>query len=247
MRFAGTGAVAMVAGLPAVGHASSLLKGLGAGLSDADVLNFALNLEYLEAEFYSHAYLGKGIPDDLTGGKGESGPTTGGSQVSFKDNVLSSIVRRIYEDEMDHVRFLRKALGPAAVAKPAINLNALGIGFGSEKEFVTLSRAFEDTGVSAYGGAARLISNKDFLEAAAQILAAEAYHAGMIRAQVLYNGWDVPALDAKDIPPNFEHVFPTDSNGLAVIRRADEVAKIVRGPNASGGAFYPEGMNGKIR
>jgi hypothetical protein len=67
------------------------------------------------------------------------------------------------------------------IAKPAINLDALGIGFGSQEEFITFARAFEDVGVSAYGGAAPLISSKTYLGVAARILTAEALHTGHLR------------------------------------------------------------------
>ncbi len=223
---------------------AAILQG---SIGDADILNFALNLEYLEAEFYTYAITGKGIPSDLTGGVGKMGATTGGREVSFDDPVLTAMAIAIMHDEWNHVKFLRTALGDKAVAKPEINLNALGLGFKNETEFILLSRAFEDTGVSAYLGAAKLISNKDYLEAAAQILAAEAYHAGAIRAQLLYKSIDAPMLDTMDKIPTTRSVFPTDMNGLATKRGPGEVGMIVRGKNDSGGAFYPNGMNGKIR
>ena len=216
-------------------------------LTDVDVLNFALNLEYLEAEFYTYAVTGKGIPADLTDGVGQKGETRGGHEVMFDDNVLTTIAVAIMHDEWNHVKFLRTALGDKAVAKPEINLNALNLGFKNETEFILLSRAFEDTGVSAYLGAATLIKTPAFLAAAAQILAAEAYHAGAIRQQLLYKSIDAPMLDSMDKVPGMRSVFPTDMNGLATSRSADQVAMIVRGKSASGGAFYPNGMNGMIR
>ena len=54
-------------------------------------------------------------------------------------------------------------------------------------------------------------------------------------------------LDTMDKIPTTRSVFPTDMNGLATKRGAAEVAMIVRGSNADGGAFYPNGMNGLIR
>jgi hypothetical protein len=217
------------------------------GLNDYDILNFALNLEYLEAEFYSYATTGVGISSTLfTGTVGTPGPTVGGHLVNFANTKLQEVAEEIAKDELEHVTLLRSALGTYAVAKPAINLNALGLGFNGADDFLTLSRAFEDTGVSAYGGAATYISSPAYLQVAAQILAVEAYHSGNIRYQIAKT---TPGfkIDSMDIPPTVKSFFPTDSNGLAVIRTPAEVLLIVRGPNASGGNFFPNGLNGTIR
>jgi hypothetical protein len=229
------------------GNGDDPLPPIGGGPTDFDVLNFALNLEYLEAEFYSFATTGAGIPAGESAGVGTPGPTTGGRRVTFSDARLSAVATEIAADELAHVRFLRSALGGQAIAKPAINLNALGLGFANENEFLILARAFEDVGVSAYGGAARLLSNKDILEAAARILAIEAYHAGNIRLQVAARGIGAPHVDVLDQPPALNNFFPTDENGLAVIRSAAQVGTIVRGSDPRGGAFFPAGLNGNIR
>lgn len=238
-----------------------------------DVLNFALNLEYLEAEFYSVATTGSTLSASVTGG---TSMATGGSQVPFVTKEVQDMAFEIANDEMLHVAFLRSTLGSAAVAEPSINLAALGIGFANENDFLTLARAFEDTGVSAYAGAApALISNTAYLQAAAQILAVEAYHAGGIRSTLILkqNSWlpqssgaqlpapAVPgALDSSDVPPQdpqpynvaSAHYFTTiqsPNNALAVIRNTSEVLAIVYGNSAIGtksGGFFPNGLNGAI-
>ena len=78
----------------------------------------------------------------MTGGTSNA---TGGSKVTFTDSRVSDIAAEISADETLHVKYLRSALGSAAVAEPKINLNALGIGFASQAQFLTLARAFEDT------------------------------------------------------------------------------------------------------
>jgi hypothetical protein len=215
-------------------------------IPETDVLNFALNLEYLEAEFYSVAVTGTTLASSVTGG---TSTATGGAKVTFTDTRIADIAAEILNDEMLHVKFLRTALGAMAVAEPAINLNALGIGFASQAEFLTLSRAFEDTGVSAYAGAATLLSGNN-LQAAAQILAVEAYHAGNIRLNVVQQGITVPATDSQDVPPDEKHFFPVDANALAIKRTPSQVLAIVYANAASGtasGGFFPSGLNGNIK
>ena len=56
-------------------------------ISDSTILNFALNLEYLEAEFYSYAVNGEGLPESLTHGTGQRGPVAGGHAVQFGSSV----------------------------------------------------------------------------------------------------------------------------------------------------------------
>lgn len=110
--------------------------------------------------------------------------------------------RAVMKDEQAHVILLRQALGRRSVSKPAINLDALGIGLKSQNEFLTLARAFEDVGVSAYGGAAPLIRDADILATAARILATEAEHTGILRLLVSQTqGLTVSLLDSKDILP----------------------------------------------
>jgi rubrerythrin len=222
------------------------------GLTDADILNFALNLEYLEAEFYTKATSGKKIADfgiDVSGA-GDSGPTTGGRKIDFGSSTMA-IMEEIAKNERNHVRFLREALGSAAVAKPAINLDALGA-FSTDRQFLALARAFEDVGVSAYGGAAKLIQNPETLEAAARIALTEAYHAGNVRLIIALKGIPTQMLDNNDYPPppTGEKYFPTSKMGLAKIRTPSMVLAIVYGKATAGtsrGGFFPEGVNGTIR
>jgi len=239
----------LAAGLLLTGTAAKQAQAQTSTPSDLDVLRFALNLEYLEAEFYSYAVKGTGIDVSLTPGTGTAGATTGGAKVNFADPNVAAIAAEIAQDELNHVIFLRSALGGQAIAKPAINLAALGIGFGSDAEFLTVSRALEDVGVSAYSGGARYIQNRDYFEAAGRILGTEAFHAGNIRHLLLRKGiTNIPAVDGKDILPTATKQFTTDpSTGLAVARTTAEVLAIVRGPNASGGVFFPAGLNGTIR
>ncbi len=220
-------------------------------VTDEAILNFALNLEYLEAEFYTVATTGQRIADLGIGitGRGRSGATTGGAKVSLDTNTMT-VANHVAVDEQNHVRFLRVALGSAAVAKPAINLEALTIGFRSQSEFLILARAFEDLGVSAYGGAAKLIKSSAILEAAARIALTEGQHAGVFRYLIAVANTAVPQNDNKDVPPLGSpagRLFQVEGNGLSTIRTAGEVLKVAYGGGTTSGGFYPDGVNGDIR
>ncbi|HEX3742591.1 MAG TPA: ferritin-like domain-containing protein [Bryobacteraceae bacterium] len=249
--------------LTAMGMASA---GLGAFLAtadnakaqitDVDILQFALNLEYLESEFYTMAYSGMTIDEmgvAITG-SGTPGATTGGKKVTFiSGSTLEQSAAEIGMDERAHVNLLRTALttaGPGPVAKPAINLNALGIGFGSQEEFIALARAFEDVGVTAYAGAAPLISSSAYLAVAARILAAEAEHTGNLRLHAALYKAATTAVDGIDItpPPSGTQYISVNANGLVETRSPGQVLAIVYGgkSNASSGGFFPAGVNGTI-
>jgi hypothetical protein len=234
-------------GAVALGNSADLLA---QGITDIDILNFALNLEYLEAEFYTVATTGKRIQELGIGvsGRGRSGATSGGGKVSLDDRV-STIAQAIAADEQAHVTFLRTALRGDAVAKPSINLNALNLGFNNQNEFLTVAAIFEDVGVSAYGGAAPLIDNSKILAAAAQIALTEAQHAGVLRLLASDNKLAVPQVDAKSVPTlNLANgkLFFTDGNGLSPTRTTAEVLKIVYAGNREGGGFFPDRVNGNI-
>jgi hypothetical protein len=178
------------------GCSSTSSAGTTTTYTDTDILNFALNLEYLEAEFYLHAATGSGLSSADAGSS--AGTVTGGLQVTGLSSAQQNILNEIAYDEQQHVRYLRTALGSAAVARPAIDIvnsfnalaSAAGIAstfnpYASFDAFVVGAFIFEDVGVTAYAGAAPLISTAGiaagYLSAAAGIMAVEAYHAAYIR------------------------------------------------------------------
>lgn len=128
------------------------------GGGDVDILNFALTLEYLESTFYAEA-------KRRAGASGE----------------LKSLIELLAKDEQEHVEALAgtvKKLGGKPVAKPKFNFP-----YNDTAGFLKLAQTFEDTGVSAYNGAAPMIKSKEVLTAAGSIVQVEARHAAAIRLQ----------------------------------------------------------------
>ncbi len=283
-RFLRNAGVAGIAGLGALGasHLSASSVSAQSTVTDTDILNFALNLEYLEAEFYVRAAFGRGL---AAGDIGSSpGAVTGGRQVSFATEAIRQYANEIAADEEAHVRFLRSALGSAAVPRPAINIQesftaaarAAGIigsnqtfdAYADENSFLLAAFIFEDVGVTAYKGAAPLISSRTILEAAAGLLAVEAYHASQIRTVLFARGLAAPAnaiSDARDsldgtsdidqgitLPQTsagVANIVPSDSNALAFSRTTGQVLNVVylTPQAATSGGFFPQGVNGTIR
>jgi hypothetical protein len=246
-------------------------------ISDTDIFNFALNLESLEAEYYLRGTTGKGM--DAADAGTNPGPVTGGKRVPWKNDDLREFMEEVAANELAHVRFYRRTLGSQAVPRPAIDLGAFaaaakaaGLGdnfdpFASEMNFFLGGMLMEDVGVTAYHGAAPLISNKQFLDAAAGILAVEAYHMGMARS-VLYRMGDEAreaanklsdARDKLDGPEDVDqgievngkaNIVPADADAKAFSRTPQQVLRIVYladKPGVSGGGLFPKGMNGTLR
>ncbi len=142
----------------------------------ADILNFALTLEYLEDELYRTALAQGGLIPDSTGG----------------------IFQTISQHETAHVALLQSVLGGSAVAKPQFDFTArgkYGDVFSNFKTFAAVSQALEDTGVAAYKGQApNLVGGGALLTTALQIHSVEARHAAQVRLLRKQKPW-TGALD----------------------------------------------------
>ena len=270
---------------------------------DVDILNFALNLEYLEAQFYLNALTGTGLSaNDLAGGTATNGvystpgatPVAAGTTaVPFATPIIRQLAQTIAADEQAHVRFIKSALtanGASPVPAPVIDVSASGAfstlaraagliqagqtfnPYQDENAFLLGAYVFEDVGVTAYGGAAGLISmGSELIQYAASILAVEAYHAGTIRTlltvrgggtatnavsqlrSILSSGVGQGATGSDDFGTfdttnNVVMLAPLDANALTYRRTTAQVLNIVYGnPNSTPGLFFPNGMNGNIK
>jgi hypothetical protein len=143
--------------LSVTGLVSSALADSGGG--DVDILNYALTLEFLETEFYTLAV----------------------KQVKGLSGEEMKLAKELRDNEAEHVDALAatvKKLGGKPVAKPTFDF---GGAFASRAAFLKTANVLEDTGVSAYNGAAPMIASVDVLAAAGGIVQVEARHAALIR------------------------------------------------------------------
>jgi hypothetical protein len=249
-------------------------------INDEDIFQFALNLEYMEAEYYLRGTRGKGLDASDIGADPGKVVGGGGDKVPFKNKAIKEFLEEVAENELAHVRFYRKTLGVSAVDRPTIDFDAgftaaaKGAGLGSsfnafenEMNFLLGGMLFEDVGVTAYAGAATALKEKEHLEAAAGILAVEAYHMGMARSQLYEMGeeaWKAAnalsdARDKLDGPADKDqgirvdgkaNIVPSNPDGIAFRRTPQEVLHIVYLTEQSGvskGGFYPNGMNGTLK
>jgi hypothetical protein len=190
----GGGAALAALAMPSVARAASTVT----SYTDADILNFALNLEYLEANFYYLAAFGTNISTTNSIASGAGGSVIGITGTGTQGTVISK--------PSPKVPFANNAVAAyATVAQPQIDLmtsfnqlaTAAGISipnmsgfdpFYNDATFLIGAYIFEDVGVTAYHGAAPLISTttmgKTYLAAATGILAVEAYHAGLVRTTI---------------------------------------------------------------
>jgi len=126
---------------------------------DIDILNYALTLEYLEAEFYTLAV----------------------KQVKGLSGDEMKLAKELRDNEDEHVDALAatvKKLGGKPVAKPKLDF---GGAFADRATFLKTANTLEDAGVSAYNGAGPLIESVEVLAAAGSIVQIEARHAALIR------------------------------------------------------------------
>jgi hypothetical protein len=245
-------------------------------LAQTDVLNFALNLEYLEATFYSYITQGTDLSGTAVVG---SGTVTGApSQLTFTGTnaqQITDMLNEIYFDEKNHVTTLINLLGSSYVRRPAINLAAAGAITATNA--LSIARMIEDVGITAYTGVITGLSTSD-LTFASQILAVESFHSGALRLVSIQNPTIAAYVQADplDVAPidlgsaAAEAAGPTASGGIFATagsatsnittpagfpfsRTASQVLAIVYGSGApapagtSSGGFFPNGVNGNIK
>ena len=124
--------------------------------NDVKILNYALTLEYLEAEFYRQAVASGALTDPVV--------------VNFATVVAGH--------EAAHVAALKKALGKAAIKSPTFDFADT---VTNQDKFKATAQVLEDTGVAAYAGQGPNIFQKAVIVPALGIHSVEARHAAWIR------------------------------------------------------------------
>ena len=187
-----SGAAALMAAAPRTADAYP-------GVADTDILNYVLNLEYLEAEFFNFAAFGHGLPAaNVVGQFDTQGSVTGGKKAKLS-SAIDDYAKKFAQDEFGHVRYLRMLIGSGnVVAVPEINIGeafttfAVAAGlivqgqtfdpYHDDVSFLLGASIFEDLIASAYAFAATAVSRPAYRQALVNIGIAEGYHAGALRS-----------------------------------------------------------------
>ena len=127
--------------------------------TDAQVIDFALRIETLEAAFYDEAL--KQVPD--------------------LSHDVRSIAKTLAGHEHEHRRVLDETVVQIGIKSSPPPKVQFGDSFASEKTFLATAQLLEDTGVSAYNGAGAMLFSRDLLNVAGSIVQVEARHAAVLR------------------------------------------------------------------
>lgn len=230
--------------------------------TDVDIVNFQLNLEYLEADYYLRGSMGMTLDQVL--GASQGAPVKGGRKVQFSSPVREGMIKNIAGNEVAHVRFGQQITGSRAIRRPPIDFDAgfaavaaaAGIPnfdpFASEMDFFLGGMLFEDVGISVLKGSARKLRSLSLRESAAGLLGSEGYHMGAVRSVIYKLGDQARSRAAAiselrdrldgpqdlDQPPvrigNMANIVPSNENGIAFGRTPQHALNIVYGKPGRG-------------
>ncbi|GGB38810.1 hypothetical protein GCM10011380_30310 [Sphingomonas metalli] len=175
--------------------------------TDADRLNFLLQVDYLFAALMLRGVLDQSLPASLTGGAGAQGSVTGGRALSFQDQILAELLRETAYDLVTQITALRGLIGSAVTAQPAITIAGTVDGpftklapttvvkagdafdpYASEELFLMQATAIGAITVTAYHDVARQMSNRDLMAKVSALMAARSYQDGMLRYYLYWRG-----------------------------------------------------------
>lgn len=153
------------------------------GSGDLGVLNYAFALEQLEADFYTKV--------------------VNGSYWASAASVEKQVLLDLYYHELNHRDFFSAAISAAVGSNTSAKLPTLefdygSLDFGDRNQVLGTAKVLEDTGVAAYNGAGRLLTNPEFLVLAGKIVSVEARHASAIRTLINPGSADFAGDDVVD-------------------------------------------------
>jgi hypothetical protein len=196
-----------------------------ASTAQIDMLNFALNVKFLQATFYSFITQGT----DLPGYSGTTGaPSAALTFTGASAQRITDMLNEIYYDEKNHVSTLISLLSSSVVFRPAINLAAFGAITATNA--LSIARLLEDVAVTTYANLITGLSSSD-ITVLSQILGADSSHAGILRLTALQNPTIAAYIQADSLD-----VAPYDP-GTTSNNTAPGPAGAAAGPTASGGFF----------
>lgn len=167
------------------------------GKGDVGILNYAYALEQLEADFYT-----KVVNNFYSG-------------ISSKERQLFT---DLYHHEVIHRDFFKAAIGAATTnLLPILEFQYPNVNFNDRNSVLATAKALEDTGVAAYNGAGKYISNPDYLVIAGKIVSVEARHASAIRDLINPGSSDFSGDDV------------IDANGLDLAKEPKEIVMAAGG------------------
>lgn len=175
---------------------------LGGG--DFGVLTYAYALEQLEADFYTKVVNAAGFTTNFT---------------TSDQQILTDL----YNHELIHREFFKVTLNgalpdPSTQLLPTLAFTYGTLNFSDRTQVLSTAKALEDTGVAAYNGAGRLITNPEYLLLAGKIVSVEARHASAIRSLINPNSNDFAGDDVVNT-----------TTGLDVKKNPSEVIPIAKG------------------
>ncbi|NYT39245.1 ferritin-like domain-containing protein [Sphingomonas sp. R-74633] len=227
--------------------------------TDTNLINFLLNVQYLEAQYHSYATSGVGLPANLLTGTGTASAATGGRQVTFTDANLAAYAKEIAADKLGHVMALRAQLGGSAIAQPAIDIGGTGANafsalarladndsggvfdpYASENNYLIGAFIIADVSVTASRGILQSLDGRGAaLDVAVGIMTAQAYHAAAIRSILYARGIITFALiDAAE-------KFSAARDSLDGTADDDQGIAVIKGPPAESN-IAPVDTSGRI-
>lgn len=174
---------------------NGLVFDLGPG--DVGVLNYAYALEQLEADFYT-----KVVNNFYSG-------------ISSAERDLFT---DLYHHEVIHRDFFKAAItGATTNILPTLEFQYPNVNFNDRNSVLATAKALEDTGVAAYNGAGKYITNPAYLVIAGKIVSVEARHASAIRNIINPGSTDFSGDDV------------IDANGLDLAKEPKDIVMAAGG------------------